>query len=79
MKDLKESNPVEIAEFATARGIKNEPAFSWWIPYMLQKRDAILLAIKMQVQKTTHKYGVKILSSVDHAKEIDRANGNHMW
>lgn len=29
LKLLKESNPLEFAEFATARGIAEEPAFSW--------------------------------------------------
>ena len=29
LKDLKESNPVEVAEFAKARGIDDEPAFAW--------------------------------------------------
>ena len=27
----------------------------------------------------THKYGIKIPTSVDHAMEIDRKNGNTMW
>ena len=27
LKDLKESNPVEVAEFSKAQGIANEPAF----------------------------------------------------
>jgi hypothetical protein len=28
---LKDSFPVELAEFAKARGIDNEPAFAWWV------------------------------------------------
>ena len=30
LKILKESNPVDVAEYAVARGIDNEPAFAWW-------------------------------------------------
>ena len=30
LKDLKESNPVEVAEYAVANKIANEPAFIWW-------------------------------------------------
>ena len=37
LKILKESNPVDIAEYAVARGIDGEPAFAWWIPYTLRK------------------------------------------
>lgn len=79
LKDLKESNPVEVAEFAKARGIDGEPAFKWWVPYTLKKRDAIISAVKTRVRKTTHKYGIEIPASVEHAMRIDRENGNTMW
>ena len=46
LKDLKESNPIELAEYAKARNIHQEPAFAWWVPYTLRKRDVILSAIK---------------------------------
>ena len=39
LKDMKESYPIETAEFAKARGIVDEPAFVWWVPYTLRKRD----------------------------------------
>ena len=35
LKDLKESHPVELAKFAKARAIQDEPAFAWWVPYTL--------------------------------------------
>ncbi|KAL7476514.1 LOW QUALITY PROTEIN: hypothetical protein ACHAW6_002375 [Cyclotella cf. meneghiniana] len=28
---LKESHPVQVAEFALAAGIEDEPAFNWWM------------------------------------------------
>ena len=37
MKDVKEANPVELAEYALASGIDEEPAFKWWVPYTLKK------------------------------------------
>ena len=33
LKDMKESHPVELAEFAKSRGLASEPAFAWWVPY----------------------------------------------
>ena len=30
LSDMKESHPVEIAEFAKLKGINDEPAFAWW-------------------------------------------------
>ena len=77
--ELKESHPVETAEFAKSRGIDDEPAFAWWVPHTLKKRKAIISAMKVRLQKTTHKYGIEIPTSVDHAMKIDRKNGNTMW
>jgi hypothetical protein len=31
LKQLKETNPVEVAEYAKANKIDNEPAFDWWV------------------------------------------------
>ena len=31
LKILKNSNPIEVAEFAVARGIDKERAFTWWV------------------------------------------------
>ena len=44
--DMKHSHPVETAEFARARGISNEVAFTWWVPYTLRKRNVILSSAK---------------------------------
>ena len=46
LKDMKELNPIEMAEFAKARGIADEPAFAWWVPYTLRKRDTIISMVK---------------------------------
>jgi len=50
-KDLMESNLVELAKFAEARGIDKEPAFAWWVPYTLLKCDVIHATVKRQIQK----------------------------
>lgn len=70
---------MEVAEFAKARGIHDEAAFAWWVPYMLPKQDVILLAVKKRIWKTTHKYGIEIPTSVEHAFEIDRQSGTTLW
>ena len=79
MSELKESHPVETAEFAKSRGIDDESASTWWVPHMLRKRKAIISAMKTRLRKTTHKYGTEIPASVDHTMEVDRKNGNAMW
>ena len=41
LSDLKESQPLQVAEFTLAAGIANEPAFNWWVSWVLKKRDRI--------------------------------------
>ena len=45
LKDLKESHPVNVAEFAVAKGIDKEPAFQQGVPYTLKKKDAIIATV----------------------------------
>ena len=79
LKDIKESHPVEVAEFAKARGLIDKPAFAWWVPYTLKKKDVIISKVKARLRKITHKYGIEISTSVEHAIELDRTNGNQLW
>ena len=46
LADIKESNPIEVSEYALARAINKEPAYAWWVNYTLKKRDRIISAIK---------------------------------
>jgi hypothetical protein len=57
---LKDSYPVELAEFAKARGIQNQPAFAWWVPNTIRRSTAILSAVKARFQKKTHKFGIEL-------------------
>ena len=79
LKDMKESHPIEVAEFAKATGIDHEPAFAWWVPYTLRKRDVIIAAVKHRIRRTTHKYGIVIPIDLNHAKRLDKENGNDYW
>ena len=79
LKDIKESNPVEVAEYAKAQGIDDEAAFCWWVPFTLRKRDRIICAVNSRVKKSTHKYGVKIPNTVEEAFKLDKENGNDLW
>lgn len=76
---LKESNPVDVAEFVKSRGLETEPAFRWWIPYTLKKRDRTISAVNSRVRRASHKYGIEIPTSVTHAYEIEKWNGNTFW
>ena len=79
LADLKESYPIEVAEYAVAQGIDHEPAFAWWVPYILKKRNRIIAAVNKRYHKRTHKFGLEIPKTVKRAREIDEANGNTLW
>ena len=69
LSTLKESNPVDVADYVMARGLESEPAFAWWVPYTLRKRDVIVSAITSRVRKRSHshKYGVAVPTSFEDA------------
>jgi hypothetical protein len=79
LNDLKESHSYEAAEFAKARGITDESVSTWWVPYTLRKRDIVLSQIMARIRKTTHKYGIEVPTSMEHAFVINRKNGNSLW
>ena len=42
LKDIKEANLVELAEYVVSSRIDDKPAFTWWVPYTLKKRERII-------------------------------------
>lgn len=79
LKDLKETNPVDIAEFVKVKGLEDEAAFAWWVPFTLRKKDKIIAAVKARVKKKTHMYGVEVPRSVREAYDLDVKNGDTKW
>ena len=55
------------------------PAFKWWVSHTLKKRDAIIASVRKRIAQTTHKYGIEIPTSWDHAVIFDTTNGNQLW
>ena len=76
---LKETNPVDVAEYAKAEGIDDEPAFAWWVPYTLRQRNRIISSINSRVRKLSHKYGHEVPLTINDARCLDSENGNDLW
>ena len=68
-----------MSEYVTACGIQDEPAFYWWVPFTLHKRDRIIAEVNSLVRKSSHKYGIDIPTPVEHEYIIDKKNGNMFW
>ena len=79
LADLKESNPIEVAEFAVAHGLQDQPAFIWWVPYTLKRRNRIIAAVNKRSLKRTHKFGIELPRSYDDCVRLDRQNDNTLW
>ena len=79
LKELKESHPVQVAEYAQSAELLLEPALAWWAPHTLKKRDQIIAKVVSRSKKKSHKYGIEVPRDVRHAHELDRINGNSLW
>ena len=79
LADLKEYNPLEIAEYAISNKLEKEPAFAWWVPQVIKKHNKIISEVASRVRIKTMKYGIKIPTSIIEAYDIDKENGNTLW
>ena len=79
LKDIKECYPIQMAEYAIDKGIQSKPAFAWWVPYVIKKKNRIISKVKSKYWTRTHKFGLRIPKSVAEAVQIDRENHDHKW
>jgi hypothetical protein len=79
LKRLKDSNPVETAEYAVANQLQNEPAFSWWIGNVLRHRKRIISKVKNKYWRTAHKFGIRLPKTAEEALRIDEETGTDFW
>ena len=79
LKDMKQSYPLKVAEFAFANRIHDEPAFAWWINEVIKKHERILKKLKTKYWQRTHKFGVRLPKTVAEALQFDKENGNTYW
>ena len=70
---------MEVAEYAMANKILEEPAFSWWAWHILKKRDRFIKKVKSRYWERTRKYGVVLPKTVAEALRLDRESGTDFW
>jgi hypothetical protein len=78
LKDVKDSYPIQIAEYAMANKIAIEPVFNWWVHTVLRKRNRIVAKVKRS-WRTTHKFGIRLPKTVAEALAIDDQTGTDFW
>ena len=79
LRDLKDSYPIQVAEYATNNLLATEPAFAWWVPYTIKKRSRIIKAMGKRYFRTEQKFGIELPKTVKRAYEIDDETGTTYW
>jgi hypothetical protein len=54
-------------------GIAGEPAFNWWVGWVIEKQDRIISLVKRQSTrylKKNHKFGIELPKTVEEALEL---------
>ena len=64
LKDLKHSNPVDMAEYSVANEISDDPAFNWWVKDTLRHRYIIISKVKYKYWRTSYKFGIRAPKTV---------------
>ena len=60
LKDLKQSNPVELSEYSVANEISDEPDFSWWVKETFCCQGTIISKVKSKYFRTSYKFGIRV-------------------
>ena len=64
LKNLKQSNPVELAEYAVENEINDKPAFNWWVKEILRHINMIISKVKSKYWRASHKFGIQVPKKV---------------
>ena len=70
MKDLKESNTVELTRYALAYNIDHKPTFDCWILITQRKRNSVVSKLHKKYCHTTHKFGIAFPTLLKRAHNI---------
>jgi len=72
LADIKNSFPVQLAQYAISNKLDKDTAFRWWIKPTLKQKESILKAVKSKYSSQTYKFGILVPTSVEEALAIDK-------
>jgi hypothetical protein len=75
LRTVKDSNPIQLAEYTASNQLADEAAFCWWASFMLRKQYRIISSIKAHAKKKQQKFP----KTVQRALEIDKETGTDLW
>ncbi len=69
-----------MAEYAVSNKLDQEPAFAWWVPHTIKRRNTIIGALKTASHpKKEQKFGLEIPNGIKWALEIDKETHTDFW
>jgi len=72
LADIKNSFPVQLAQYAISNKLDQDTAFRWWIKPTLKHKESFLKAVKSKYSSRTHKFGIRVPTSVEEALAINK-------
>ena len=80
LKDLKDSNPLEVVAYAQDTGLVDEPAFAWRVPHFIARQDRIVSKLCMsKYWRTTEKMGITVPRTIEQAYVLDKEDDTTFW
>jgi hypothetical protein len=79
LADVKNSYPVQLAEYAIEYKLDKKRAFSWWIKTTIKHWKAFIKATKKRFAKRSHKFGIQVPQTVEEALRIDKETNTTFW
>jgi hypothetical protein len=67
LADIKNSYPIQLAEYAIRHNLQDEPAFAWWVKTTMKRKESFIGAIKARYAKCSHKFGIQVPKTVEEA------------
>jgi hypothetical protein len=79
LKEVKETNSVEVANYAVDNQIDTEPAFDWWVRDLLKRQTRLIKLSQTRSLRPGYKFGIPLPHTVEEALTLDTQNKNTLW
>jgi Reverse transcriptase (RNA-dependent DNA polymerase) len=79
MVEIKEGYLVELAEYVVANQLQGEPAFEWWVPQVLKRKEQLIAQVKTRYLRKDEKFGIPLPKSVREALQYDQESESTYW
>jgi GH15 family glucan-1,4-alpha-glucosidase len=79
LAEIKNSYPLQLAEYAIQHQLDKEAAFIWWIKPTVKHKKTFIKAAKRRFTKRSHKFGIKVPQTVEEALQKDKETKTTFW